>query len=223
MTLTHTIILQTLSRLHVCATLAFSQIIGSICVMVARATAPNRIGPESVFPDAGTWDFQTGLKGSPLASAPFWIALTCQLVIVIGYFWFYRKEQLGESTSLFCPRSSMLTCCTSTSMMAISFLYLPCTYSGFFFNFGLLDSFCVVEHCIWAFAIHILFILHRTGYMDPSSLYFRLSRASMSCIIIHNTSTCASLGYILQATPIDVTTLHASIKRSFHKIGISSE
>ena len=161
-----TIILQTLSRLHVCATLAFSQIIGSICVMVARATAPNRIGPESVFPDAGTWDFQTGLKGSPLASATFWIALTCQLIIVIGYFWFYRKEQLGEFIDLFCLRSSVLTCCTSTSMMAISFLYLPCTYSGLFFNYGLLDSFCVVEHCIWAFANHILFILRRTGYMD---------------------------------------------------------
>jgi alpha-1,3-glucan synthase len=65
--------------------------------MVARATAPNRIGPESVFPDAGTWDFgNTGLRGSPMASAPFWIALSCQLIIVVGYFWFYRKEQLGK-------------------------------------------------------------------------------------------------------------------------------
>ncbi|KAI0006163.1 glycoside hydrolase family 13/glycosyltransferase family 5 protein [Russula compacta] len=90
------ILLQTLSRLHVCATLAFSQIIGSICVMVARATAPNRIGPESVFPDAGKWDFSQGLSGSPMASAPFWIALTSQLIIVIGYFWFYRKEQLSR-------------------------------------------------------------------------------------------------------------------------------
>jgi len=90
------ILLQTLSRLHVCATLAFSQIIGSVCVMIARATAPNRIGPESVFPDAGTWDFGNGLRGSPMASAPFWIALTCQLVIVVGYFWFYRKEQLAR-------------------------------------------------------------------------------------------------------------------------------
>ncbi|EMD38388.1 bifunctional glycoside hydrolase family 13 glycosyltransferase family 5 protein [Gelatoporia subvermispora B] len=90
------ILLQTLSRLHVCATLAFAQIIGSVCVMVARATAPNRIGPESVFPDAAQWDFQDGLKGSPLASAPFWVALICQLVIVVGYFWFYRKEQLAR-------------------------------------------------------------------------------------------------------------------------------
>ena len=63
--------------------------------MVARATAPNKVGPESVFPDAAKWDFQDGLKGSPMASAPFWIAMICQIVIVIGYFWFYRKEQLG--------------------------------------------------------------------------------------------------------------------------------
>jgi alpha-1,3-glucan synthase len=63
--------------------------------MVARATAPNRIGPESVFPDAGKWDFRDGLSGSPMASPTFWIALICQLIIVIGYFWFYRKEQLG--------------------------------------------------------------------------------------------------------------------------------
>ncbi|KAL0581705.1 hypothetical protein V5O48_000287 [Marasmius crinis-equi] len=57
------ILLQTLSRLHVCATLALSQIIGSICVMVARATAPNAIGPGSVFPDAAKWNFSDGLKG----------------------------------------------------------------------------------------------------------------------------------------------------------------
>ncbi|GJE90808.1 apha amylase catalytic domain and glycogen synthase DULL1-like domain-containing protein [Phanerochaete sordida] len=90
------ILLQTLSRLHVCATLAFAQIIGSVCVMVARATAPNKVGPESVFPDAAKWDFSDGLKGSPMASAPFWVAMICQIVIVIGYFWFYRKEQLAR-------------------------------------------------------------------------------------------------------------------------------
>ncbi|KAL1701405.1 glycoside hydrolase family 13 and glycosyltransferase family 5 protein [Schizophyllum commune] len=90
------ILLQTLSRLHVCATLAFSQIIGSVCVMVARATAPNAIGPESVFPDAAKWDFEDGLKGSPMAAPLFWVALVCQLIIVFGYFWFYRKEQLSR-------------------------------------------------------------------------------------------------------------------------------
>jgi alpha-1,3-glucan synthase len=93
---------QTLSRLHVCATLAFSQILGSVCVMVARATAPNRVSPDSVFPDAGKWDFRDGLSGSPMASPTFWVALVCQLVIVIGYFWFYRKEQLGVLINLLC-------------------------------------------------------------------------------------------------------------------------
>ncbi|KAG8962311.1 Cell wall alpha-1,3-glucan synthase ags1 [Tulasnella sp. 419] len=90
------ILLQTLSRLHVCATLAFAQVMGCICVMVARATAPNRIGPSTVFPDASKWEFSDGLKGSPMANWPFWIALTSQIVIVIGYFWFYRKEQLSR-------------------------------------------------------------------------------------------------------------------------------
>ncbi|KAK2466883.1 hypothetical protein APHAL10511_001141 [Amanita phalloides] len=90
------ILLQTLSRLHVCATLAFSQFVGAICVMVARATAPNRLGPSTVFPDAGSWDFSQGLQGSPMAHPLFWIALLCQLVIVFGYFWFYRKEQLAR-------------------------------------------------------------------------------------------------------------------------------
>lgn len=56
------ILLQTLSRLHVCATLAFSQLIGSVCVMIAHATAPNAIGPGTVFPDAAKWDFSDGLK-----------------------------------------------------------------------------------------------------------------------------------------------------------------
>lgn len=90
------ILLQTLSRLHVCATLAFSQLIGAICVMVARATAPNAIGPGSVFPDVGSWDFEQGLSGSPMANPLFWLALVSQLIIVWGYFWFYRKEQLAR-------------------------------------------------------------------------------------------------------------------------------
>ncbi|OCB86737.1 modular protein [Sanghuangporus baumii] len=90
------ILLQTLSRLHVCATLAFAQMIGSICVMVARASAPNRIGPASVFPDVGTWDFDDGIAESPIGKPAFWIALICQLIIVVGYFWFYRKEQLAR-------------------------------------------------------------------------------------------------------------------------------
>jgi alpha-1,3-glucan synthase len=31
--------------------------------MVARATAPDALGPGTVFPDAGQWDFSQGLQG----------------------------------------------------------------------------------------------------------------------------------------------------------------
>jgi hypothetical protein len=35
--------------------------------------------------------------GSPMGEPMFWIALICQLIVVTGYFFFYRKEQLGKS------------------------------------------------------------------------------------------------------------------------------
>ena len=85
------ILLQTLSRLHVCAALAFSQMLGAVVVIVARATVPRQL----VFPDFALWDVGNGLKHSPFTSIPFWIALACQIVVVVGYFWYYRKEQLG--------------------------------------------------------------------------------------------------------------------------------
>jgi hypothetical protein len=42
-----------------------------------------------------------------MAEPMFWIALVCQLIIVIGYFWFYRKEQLCESLN--CTRCDPFT------------------------------------------------------------------------------------------------------------------
>lgn len=59
-----------------CATLAFSQIIGSICVIVARATAPNSVGPGTVFPDAAKWDFSQGLAGQLFYRSPNIVILT---------------------------------------------------------------------------------------------------------------------------------------------------
>jgi len=90
-------------------------------VMVARATAPNRIGPGSVFPDASKWDFSKGLEGSPMASGPFWIAMICQIVIVVGYLWFYRKEQLGEFISAeFKVSPSNAVCSSSLDLLFVS-------------------------------------------------------------------------------------------------------
>jgi len=54
-------------------------------------------------------------------------------------------------------------------MMAIFLLHLPRTYTGLFLKHGLLDCFCVVEHCILVPADHALFILlilHRTRSTD---------------------------------------------------------
>ena len=61
------ILLQTLSRLHVCATLAFSQMLGSVVVIVARATVPR----QQVFPNFTLWNIGNGLEYSPFASVPF--------------------------------------------------------------------------------------------------------------------------------------------------------
>ncbi|KAA1077050.1 Cell wall alpha-1,3-glucan synthase ags1 [Puccinia graminis f. sp. tritici] len=90
------ILLQTLSRVHVAATLCLAQIIGSTAVLVARATAPNRIGPGGVFPDLALWNPKFSYLDSPLANWQFWIALICQLVIVAGYFILFRREQLSK-------------------------------------------------------------------------------------------------------------------------------
>ncbi len=89
------ILLQTLSRLHVCATLAAAQFIGSIVVMIARATAPNKEGPGNVFPNAAFFDPATGAN-NPVKHWEFWVCLCCQLVIPFGYFFFFRKEQLTK-------------------------------------------------------------------------------------------------------------------------------
>ncbi|WAQ90638.1 hypothetical protein PtA15_13A37 [Puccinia triticina] len=90
------ILLQTLSRVHVAATLCLAQIIGSTAVLVARATAPDRIGPGGVFPDLALWNPKFSYLDSPLANWQFWIALICQLIIVTGYFVLFRREQLSK-------------------------------------------------------------------------------------------------------------------------------
>ncbi|KAL1410802.1 hypothetical protein Q8F55_001744 [Vanrija albida] len=87
------ILLQTLSRLHVCATLAAAQFVGSAVLMIARATAPDKNGPGNVFPNAAFWTPSSG-ENNPVAHWEFWLCLVCQLIIPFGYFSFFRKEQL---------------------------------------------------------------------------------------------------------------------------------
>ncbi|KAK3939763.1 putative cell wall alpha-1, 3-glucan synthase [Diplogelasinospora grovesii] len=84
------VLLLTLTRQHVAATLIGAQVLGSIFTILARATAPDKIGPGDVFPD-----FSEGaLPG--LGKAWFWVALIMQLILPIGFFKFFRKEQVSK-------------------------------------------------------------------------------------------------------------------------------
>ena len=82
------ILLQTLTRFHVTFTLTAAQVIGSLATIAARASAPNKTGPGDVFPN-----FSLGILDG-LQKGWFWGALICQLVICVGFFMFFRKEQL---------------------------------------------------------------------------------------------------------------------------------
>ncbi|CCF45104.1 hypothetical protein CH063_14295 [Colletotrichum higginsianum] len=84
------ILMLTLTRVHVAAACVGAQVLGSIFTMLARATAPNKVGPSSVFPD-----ISEGL-GVAFANAWFWVVLFLNLFICIGYFKFFRKEQVSK-------------------------------------------------------------------------------------------------------------------------------
>ncbi|KAL8672680.1 MAG: hypothetical protein Q9168_002864 [Polycauliona sp. 1 TL-2023] len=84
------ILLQTLTRIHIAFTLIAAQVLGSVATILARATAPNRLGPGDVFPDFSA-GYMEGL-GKPW----FWVALGFQLMIPVGFFAFFRKEQLSK-------------------------------------------------------------------------------------------------------------------------------
>lgn len=84
------VLLLTLTRQHVAATLIGAQIIGSITTMVARATAPDRIGPGDVFPN-----FSAGITPG-ITKVWFWAALCMQLLIPFGYFKVFKKEQVAK-------------------------------------------------------------------------------------------------------------------------------
>ena len=101
------ILLQTLTRLHICFALMAAQVLGSIATICARAFAPNNVGPGPISPDI-TAGF--GILGN----AWFWIALVFQLSIwyvfsffvrvnvvangccSAGFLLFFRREQLTK-------------------------------------------------------------------------------------------------------------------------------
>ena len=84
------ILLQTLTRIHICFTLLAAQVVGSAFTILARGVAPDNIGPGPVFPNFAV-DVADGLR-----QAWFWVALLCQALICVGFFLFFRKEQLTK-------------------------------------------------------------------------------------------------------------------------------
>lgn len=83
-------LLATLTRQHVMVVLLGAQVIGSAFTMLARATSPNALSPNTTFPD-----FTQGLYPG-VASEWFWVCLMFQLIIPIGFFKFFRKEQVAK-------------------------------------------------------------------------------------------------------------------------------
>ncbi|KAL8728257.1 MAG: hypothetical protein Q9181_005404 [Wetmoreana brouardii] len=84
------ILLQTLTRFHVTFTLIAAQVLGSIATIAARATAPDKDGPGTVFPNLVLFG------GEGLKTAGFWTGLLFQIVVCLGFLKFFRKEQLQK-------------------------------------------------------------------------------------------------------------------------------
>ncbi|KAK3689181.1 hypothetical protein B0T22DRAFT_168289 [Podospora appendiculata] len=83
-------LLATLTRQHVLTVLIGAQVVGSAFTMLARATSPNALSANTTFPD-----FSQGLMPG-IASQWFWVCLIFQLIIPIGFFKFFRKEQVSK-------------------------------------------------------------------------------------------------------------------------------
>ncbi|KUJ12806.1 alpha-1,3-glucan synthase Ags2 [Mollisia scopiformis] len=85
------ILLQTLTRVHISATLIGAQVLGVSVTALAHAVGPQRGGVGSVFPDFGRESVS-----ACLGSGWFWMGLGCQMVVCVGFFKFFRKEQLSK-------------------------------------------------------------------------------------------------------------------------------
>lgn len=84
------ILMLTLTRVHVAAAIVGAQVLGSLATIAGRATAPDNLGPGPVFPDMSKG------AGEVAGSAWFWVVLGLNLGICVGYFKFFRKEQVSK-------------------------------------------------------------------------------------------------------------------------------
>jgi alpha-1,3-glucan synthase len=80
--------------MHIAFTLIAAQVLGSITTIVAKAIAPDNEGPGDVFPDFSF--YRVGDSLEIFQNTWFYIGLGSQLVICIGYFFFFRKVYLAS-------------------------------------------------------------------------------------------------------------------------------
>src|SRR5271155_2166719 len=79
--------------MHIAFTLTTAQILGAIATILARAVAPDNLGPGDVFPDLSY--YRVGDPGDIFQKPWFYIGLFCQLLICVGYFLFFRKVPIS--------------------------------------------------------------------------------------------------------------------------------
>jgi alpha-1,3-glucan synthase len=80
--------------MHIAFTLTTTQILGAFATILARAVAPDNLGPGDVFPDFSYYRLGDSLE--VFQRTWFYVGLFCQLLICVGYFLFFRKEQLQK-------------------------------------------------------------------------------------------------------------------------------
>lgn len=84
------LLLQTLTRFHITFALVAAQVIGSIGTIINRADGLSSTGPLPYYPSV------VQDPGAGLSYAGFWICLIFQIIVCVGYFAFFRKEQLSK-------------------------------------------------------------------------------------------------------------------------------
>lgn len=83
------ILLSTMTRVHIAFTLLTAQVIGAAMTAISRGFSPARLGPGPIFPNILV-DIHN------MFNAWFWIGLIMNGFICIGFFMFFRKEQLNK-------------------------------------------------------------------------------------------------------------------------------
>lgn len=84
------ILLQTMTRFYIVFVLFAAQVIGSCFTIAARASAPDATGPGTQFPNLAL------NLGAGIGQPYLWVSMLFQLVICVGFFLFFRKEQLSK-------------------------------------------------------------------------------------------------------------------------------